>query len=454
MNGHSSLPVRETKNPNPDITLPASIKAELLRGLLRTGFNGLWTASLGAAAVYFILSAAHLLILAPPARWFMAALAMLTGVTMLAVAWMVKKRPDLYRYSFQLWVFFFGLCQFNSLAHLYFDPQPHQTTNLILVNIAVGIALFSTRWAAAFYSVSTIAWMGLVYLAPPSDQWVHFFFAYFQGLVIGLLVHLIRKRSVKDQILKEIFLKQQNVALRNARRAAEAAAKAKEVFLASMSHELRTPLNSIIGYSEMIEADLQDYQELTDTQQDVETIHRSGRHLLSVINNVLNLAKIDSEEATVNCTSVGIADIVEEVIQTTLPLIHKNGNQITWPDIENGLVLETDPLKLKQILLNLLGNAAKFTHNGQIGVDVKIDQNQNHIEFVIQDSGIGIEPDKIPHLFEAFWQADSSYTRPYEGTGLGLTISEQYAHQLGGHISVFSEPNKGSTFCLTLPLKI
>ncbi len=453
-NRYTTMSQQINKQHNPDIeaNLTPQLDLELHDGLLQTSYKGLQMVSMAAAVVYLLLAVAHQFFLPPPASWIMTALAATTSIVSLLLSRITKARPALNRLSYQLWIFLFALFQINGLVHLYFDAQPFQTTNLILINMAVGFAVFSSRWVGGLYILTTLAWLSLAAIAPPSDQWAHFYFAYFEGLIVAILIHIVRKRSVRDHILKEIHLQEQNIQLMEARQAAETAAKAKSVFLASMSHELRTPLNSIIGYSEIIQSDLESHPEFEETCGDVHSIHSAGKHLLSVINDVLNLAKVESDQISLDIQSIRVADLIDDAVQTALPLMQKNGNQFTWNDVDESLTMRTDPIKLKQILLNLLGNAAKFTKNGQVTLKITPFLQGNQIEFRIKDSGIGIPADLQGHLFEPFWQADGSFSREYEGTGLGLAISDQFCRLLGGEILVQSQENEGATFSVYLPL--
>lgn len=234
---------------------------------------------------------------------------------------------------------------------------------------------------------------------------------------------------------------------------AEDANKAKSQFLANMSHELRTPLNAIIGYSELMEDDL-----LENGQEsmvpDIKKIQTSGRHLLSLINDILDLSKVEAGKMDVFLESFSIRDVVKEIVSTIDPLILKGGNQfhLEMPNID--ITMHSDITKLKQNLINLLSNASKFTSNGLITLSVKrfTGDNDRFIDFSVSDTGIGMDKDHLEKLFQPFSQADVSTTRKYGGTGLGLTITQKFCHMLGGSILVRSEPKMGSTFTLRLPL--
>ena len=237
-----------------------------------------------------------------------------------------------------------------------------------------------------------------------------------------------------------------------ARIAAEMANRAKSAFLANMSHELRTPLNAIIGYSELLVEELTEDNYL-DLVNDLDKILSSAHHLLGLINDILDISKVEAGRMTVYLETFDINCLIHEIISTIQPLVRQKNNQLILEITEQLGNVHTDLTKVRQILFNLLGNAAKFTENGLITFVAKheIKDDKNWIVFNIIDQGIGMTKQQIDSLFQPFMQADSSTTRKFGGTGLGLAISKAFAKMLGGHISVNSELNKGSTFIFYLP---
>lgn len=245
--------------------------------------------------------------------------------------------------------------------------------------------------------------------------------------------------------------------------AAEDANRAKSQFLANMSHELRTPLNAIIGYSEMLEEEVEDmgYEEITP---DLQKIHTAGNHLLSLINDILDLSKIEAGKMDVYLETFHPKDLLDNVMTTTQPLIQKNQNVFDISCDDHVVPIYADQTKVRQILLNLISNAAKFTEKGTIFVHVYPQYGQaeetNHnttpenIIFEIRDTGIGMTPEQQSRLFQAFTQADASTTRKYGGTGLGLAISYRFCQMMGGEIQVTSTPGEGTTFLVQLPIKV
>jgi signal transduction histidine kinase/CheY-like chemotaxis protein len=238
-----------------------------------------------------------------------------------------------------------------------------------------------------------------------------------------------------------------------ARAEAEAASRTKSIFLANMSHELRTPLNAIIGYSEILVEDAADRGDTT-TVGDLQKIQGAGKHLLELINGILDLSKIEAGRMDVYLEQIYLAKLVEDVRTIVEPLVKKNGNALVIRCPPNIGSMRTDLTKLKQSLINLLSNAAKFTQNGTVTLAVSREQaaaGPARFTFHVSDTGIGMNEEQLGRLFQAFTQADSSTTRHYGGTGLGLTITRHFASMLGGAIQVTSKPGEGSSFIMTLP---
>jgi adenylate cyclase len=246
-------------------------------------------------------------------------------------------------------------------------------------------------------------------------------------------------------------LKRRQMELEEAREQAEQASRIKSQFLASMSHELRTPLNAIIGYSEILQEDVVDLGR-DNLVSDLKKIEDAGRHLLRLINDILDLSKVEAGRMDVFIEDVEIVPLLEEVRAIIAPLADKNSNVTEFRMAEDLGTMRTDRTKLKQSLLNILSNASKFTDNGRLTlVADRFESNRPMVRFAISDTGIGMTEAQLGRLFEAFSQADASTTKKYGGTGLGLAITRHFCQLLGGDVTVSSRPGEGSTFTITLP---
>jgi len=261
--------------------------------------------------------------------------------------------------------------------------------------------------------------------------------------------HLEQRVEERTRALFEVTREAQS-----ARVAAEQATRAKSAFLANMSHELRTPLNAIIGYSEMLQDEADDLGYASFTP-DLEKIRTAGKHLLALINDILDLSKIEAGRMELFLERFSLAALVGEVVTTITPMVEKNENRLAVVGDTSGFVY-ADLTKLRQALLNLLSNAAKFTHQGSITLELDslvIDEAEQ-LRIRVRDTGIGLSQEQLSRLFREFTQGDASTTRKYGGTGLGLALSRRFCQMMGGDITVTSVPGAGSTFTIVMPRSV
>ncbi len=238
-----------------------------------------------------------------------------------------------------------------------------------------------------------------------------------------------------------------------ARDAAIRASKHKSAFLANMSHELRTPLNAVLGYTSMVMEDVRDDQFSREScVDDLTRVENAGQHLLSMINNILDLAKIEAGRMELEFHEVELKHLLQQVEDSVLPLIRGSQNQLEVELNAHTDMVVLDPTKLRQVLVNLLSNASKFTENGVI--TMKVDYTENEIACAIRDTGIGMNQSQRERIFKAFRQADMTTTKNYGGTGLGLTISQRLCVLMGATLSVESKEGVGSSFSFTIPLPL
>jgi signal transduction histidine kinase/CheY-like chemotaxis protein len=282
----------------------------------------------------------------------------------------------------------------------------------------------------------------------------------------GILGVLVVRRKAPGEFPKhtvdllQTFAAQSVLAIRNANlfaeveekgRQLELASQHKSQFVASMSHELRTPLNAIIGLTEMMVSNAPRFG-TEKAAEPLRRVHRAGTHLLGLINQVLDLSKIEAGKLELSPEQINVAPLIDEVVGTARQLAEQNKNRLVVEVQDKLGPLTVDPMRLRQILLNLLSNACKFTKQGEVKLRVnKVIDGRNWVEFAVADTGIGMTPEQQAKLFEEFTQADSSTARRYGGTGLGLAITRKLARMMGGDVTVTSEPGKGSVFTVRLP---
>jgi signal transduction histidine kinase/DNA-binding response OmpR family regulator len=263
--------------------------------------------------------------------------------------------------------------------------------------------------------------------------------------------HELEKRNDELEARDE-DLQAMNSQLLESEKKAHAASQAKSEFLAKMSHELRTPLNAIIGYSEMLQEEAEDVGQ-PGFVPDLQKIRSAGKHLLALINDILDLSKIEAGKMEVYLEDFEIAPMIRDVVSTVQPLVAKNGNELVVNCADDIGSMHSDLTKVRQGLFNLLSNASKFTQRGTITLEAHREMlaDSETVSFRVTDTGIGMNPEQVGRLFQEFTQASESTTRKYGGTGLGLAITQHFCRMLGGDVTVYSEEGRGSTFTMKLP---
>jgi signal transduction histidine kinase len=288
-------------------------------------------------------------------------------------------------------------------------------------------ALVTLGWISIFGAVAYMSWMAIYYSTVVSGR---------HDVELELKRHKLTAQGLQE-----------------AREIADHANQTRSIFLAKMSHELRTPLNAVIGYSELLLESCEDANASVQKQKDLQRIAAAGKHLLSLVDQVLDLSKIESNIIDVRTELMEIDRFIHDVEATVLPLMEKNGNRFDVKIPAKAGTMLSDPTMIRQILLNLLGNAAKFTRNGDISLHVRKMRVglEDWVELAVIDTGIGIAPDVLPKLFASFAQASASTSAQFGGTGIGLAVTRKLCTLLGGQVLVSSEPGAGSKFTVRLP---
>lgn len=269
--------------------------------------------------------------------------------------------------------------------------------------------------------------------------------------LLGALVYFFLTNRKRKRELRQLRLEQE----RRAREKAEAEAQAKSDFLAKMSHELRTPLTAIIGYSEMLNEQFDNFDD-EQVKSDLEKIESAGNHLHDLINNILDLSKIEAGKIELNRSEFQLQDVCRDVYETLQHLARENGNDLTVGLPDEAITMRSDRTKVRQCLFNLVSNACKYTENGSI--QLKAEQHRRDgtegVRLTVSDDGKGIEPERLDAIFEAFEQDEYTPENSPDGTGLGLTITQKFCDIMDGDLTAESQPGVGSTFTIWLPKRL
>lgn len=348
-------------------------------------------------------------------------------------------------------------CIWGSAGLLFYVPE--STISLVyLCLILFGIASLTiptlSVYAPAFYPLVVLVLLPFILRAFASGHTEQILIAV--PLIIALFLAVTFGRKINRLLDESIRRGFENQALREiaerARVEAEKSSRAKSQFLATMSHELRTPLNAIIGYSELMTLHPARFS-TADAKDPLERILRAGRHLLNLINDLLDMAKIEAGKTSFRYEDVDVAALVRDAIETTRSLAEQTGNTVSVRCPVALPPLRTDPKRLTQVVLNLVSNACKFTERGRVDISIApvVADGRKWIEVAVADTGIGVGREQMERLFEDFSQADDGKQRKFGGTGLGLAISRRICRAMGGDLTVASELGKGSTFTARLP---
>lgn len=416
----------------------------------------------GLALVYIVVAIGHAVLLPADSRVpllisVIVLLAVLVGLR--SVLGRIKLPPY---WGNRLLALSIVLISLFSMIRLAVVPEIPNAISQPLLVVGAACFLLSRNWLLFIVFWVNGGWVLTALAVDAAVPWRTDLTPLLGGAMLAILIHAVRYRFIRQMEvirLKDEFIRQEmeaaKLAADEARETAEAASKAKTNFLARMSHELRTPLNAIIGYSEMLQEEAEEIREEGMTE-DLQKIRAAGRHLLDLINEVLDLSKIEAGRMDLYLETFQVRNLVDDAINSVEPQLERNGNEIALrfdPEIR---AMHADVTKVRQCLINLLSNATKFTKNGTISLEVLHEDlpGRDWIVFEVTDSGIGISSENLKKIFEPFSQADSSTTRKYGGTGLGLVISQRFCAMMGGSLEVESEAGRGSTFRMRLPAEV
>jgi signal transduction histidine kinase/ActR/RegA family two-component response regulator len=388
--------------------------------------------------LYAMLSLSHWLLLTDDFKWVLVTVAVVTTLYSFTLMLIAKHISAAKQRLSILSLLVLGAT--NSFLHYWLSQSPEQATNIVLVIIASGIVLSDRRdWTVSL----VLNWAGWLFVNLSIDMpmMMHFLFALIMATLLSWFAHLARQKLIIKQV--ELAQERDNAIAHELK--AKAASEAKSTFLANMSHEIRTPMNGVIGVIDVISR-----TDLAGNQaQLIETAKRSAHSLMVIINDILDISKIEAGELSLEHTVFDVHQLIFELQQEQSIQAYSKG---LWLKLEAqstaSINVMGDPYRLKQILSNLISNALKFTENGGVTITYSTvlvgDKVRLNVDVI--DTGIGIDENVIPHLFNPFSQADSSTTRKFGGSGLGLAITRQLCELMEGEISVTSTPEKGSTF--------
>jgi signal transduction histidine kinase/CheY-like chemotaxis protein len=416
----------------------------------------------GLVVVYAVVAVAHALFL-PREATFVLSVGAAVLIGALLAGWLFLRRVTVpASLGNPIVALIIVALEIFSLVRLIAVPEIPNALSQPLLVVGAACFLLSRNWLLFVVFAVNGGWILTAWWIKADVPWRQDLTPLLGGAMLAILIHAVRYRflmqmemiRLKDEVIRK-ELEVAKAAADEAREASESANRAKTSFLARMSHELRTPLNAIIGYSEMLQEEAEDLRQEGFTE-DLYKIRSAGKHLLDLINEVLDLSKIEAGRMDLYLETFQVRNLVEDAIHTVEPQLEKGGNTLELHFDNEIKAMHADITKVRQCLINLLSNAAKFTEKGAIELRVRYEKKggKEWIIFEVQDSGIGIAPEHIDRIFEPFSQADPSTTRKYGGTGLGLVISQKFCRMMSGSIEVESREGEGSTFRMRLPAEV
>ncbi|MDP1627995.1 HAMP domain-containing sensor histidine kinase [Parvibaculum sp.] len=423
--------------------------------------DSIFPISIYVAVLFATFTVLHLFAMPPYLRLHMAGLALTTAAIAAAIGLSVRTELLAPRFAPLAGFALVSLCLINAAAQMYMTGDAQQSTNFGLLLVAMGLFFLSRLYLALSFGLILSVWLSAAHLVGGlKEDGIHFGFMMFLAMVIALLAQEIRLRGTRRLIAMraEAAEREQklNQALAKAQlyATAERENKAKTEFLANMSHELRTPLNAILGFSEAMQKELfgplghRRYVEYTHD------IHNAGAHLLSLVDDILDLSRIELEGMTLTTQKIDFARVCNNCLAIVRGRAERGGVQLRFEGVPPFPEIETDERRLKQILINLLSNAVKFTPaGGAVTLDLARSMDGSAVIRVV-DTGIGMSREELDNALRPFWQADAGLDRAFEGTGLGLALVSELLRMMGGRLYLESEPGGGTIATVILPRRI
>ena len=414
--------------------------------------------ALTLAYFYSILCVLHYLTLPPAFAQVMIPLSLVSMVAAYAIRRLVRDKKVKVEHTYTTSFAILFLVLINSAVHMWITGDIKQSTNFALMFVAVGLFFLTPRYIAVAYALIFTIWLSLsLSLGAAGGDILHFGIMNLQAVVIGYLSYFLRIRVNRRLInmRSEALVRESELAkaLETSRlfAAAERENKAKTEFLANMSHELRTPLNAILGFSEIMKEETFGPHAVDKYREYSQDIFTAGDHLLSLVNDILDLSRIELNEQAYNIRPVNITRACENCITIVRQHAERRGIKLTYDVPQNLPVLQTDERRLKQVLTNLLNNAVKFTPpKGKIRLEVSAEPDKICIR--VSDTGIGMTAEELANATKPFWQAETGLDRSFEGTGLGLALVTEMLKMMKGELTLQSAPGLGTIATVRLPL--
>ena len=409
--------------------------------------------------LYLLLAALYALVLSPHYSWLMTGLALTSSV--IAFSIFLAGRNDSIKPAFAhfMMTIMAFVVMANAVAHMQLTDDTRHSTSLILLFIGTGLFYLSRTWLALVYAATLGIWVYFIPEILNADDLLHYAFMPLGAGGLGIVTFIGRMRAQRRIIALRNQDRMREKLLQDALQrvqlglAAERESKAKSDFLANMSHELRTPLNAIVGFSEIMDHEMFGKLENEQYKGYVKNIYTSGQHLISLVNDILDLSKVDVQMMSTEESLVDVDRISDGCLTLMSERAARNEVSIGYIGCDAVKAIFTDARRLKQILINLLSNAVKFTEpGGVVWLKTGVEEGCG-VYFSVRDTGIGMTEEQLAQACMPFWQAESSLERKHEGTGLGLALVQEFAQLLGGHLKLSSAPGAGTTATVWFPEK-